>query len=235
VSAVSYGIERTTAEWIAFLDDDAVPENDWLETLAGHLDDLRVGAVGGRILNVVDGRATARSYKDGPIARLSWYGRTQSRLHDIPVHHTVADVDFLPGSNMCIRRVALPRIDHRWDEGMAPGFETALFLALRRNRWRVVFDSDAVVTHYPAPRPAHLARGNYDRASYEYSYILTYLLLRHLTWPRKLAFFAYFMLIGQRRSPGLLLAPCFLLPGRPRNRLRAAWSGKLRGLRQATA
>jgi cellulose synthase/poly-beta-1,6-N-acetylglucosamine synthase-like glycosyltransferase len=235
VSAVRTGIEQTTAEWIAFLDDDAVPEPDWLETLAVRFDDSTVGAVGGRILNFVDGRLAARSYDRGPVARLTWYGKTLSRLHDLPLRRTVADVDFLPGSNMCVRRAALPSIDRRWDEGMAPGFETALFLALRRAGWRVVFDSDAVVAHYPAPRPVHLARGDLDKASYEYSYMVTYSLLRHLPWPRKAAFFAYFMLIGQRRSPGLVLAPWFLLPSRPRGRFRAAWRGKLRGLWEATA
>lgn len=235
VAAVRLGIERTRADWIAFLDDDAVPEPDWLETLARHVDCPDVGAVGGRILNHVEGRLTARSYDGGPVARLTWYGRTQSRLHDIPVRPTVADVDFLPGSNMCVRRSALPPIDERWEQGMAPGFETGLFLALRRNGWRVVFDSAAVVAHYPAARPAHADRGDRDRASYEYSYTLTYALVCHLPWPRKLAFLVYFMLIGQRRSPGLLFAPCLLLPGRRRGRVRAAWSGKLHGLKEATA
>lgn len=233
--AVRSGLERTSADWIAFLDDDAVPEPDWLGTLAQHLEFEDVGAVGGRILNFADGRLTARAYDRGPVAKLSWFGRTESHLHDIPVRRLVADVDFLPGSNMCIRRSAFPEIGRRWEQGMAAGFETALFLVMRRSGWRVVFDSAAVVSHYPAPRPAHLARGDGDRASYEYSYMLTYLLLRHLPWPRKLAFFAYFMLIGQRRSPGLLFAPCLLFPGRLRDRFRAAWSGKLRGLKEATA
>lgn len=234
VASVRRGIERTSADWIAFLDDDAVPEPDWLETLAKHFE-AGVGAVGGRILNYVDGRLTARSYDRGPVARLTWYGRTQSRLHDVPVGHVVADVDFLPGSNMCLRRSALPPIDERWERGMAPGFETALLLAVQAKGWRVVFDSAAVVAHYPAPRPKHVARGDGNQATYEYSYMLTYSLLRGLTWPRKLAFFAYFMLIGQRRSPGLLFAPCLLFPGRLRDRFRAAWSGKLRGLKEAAA
>jgi GT2 family glycosyltransferase len=234
VAAVRSGIERTAADWIAFLDDDAVPEPDWLETLAKHFQG-GVGAVGGRILNYVDGRLTARSYHDGPVARLNWYGRTQSRLHDVPTRHVIADVDFLPGSNMCLRRSALPAIDRRWERGMAPGFETALLLAVQGKGWRVVFDSAAVVAHYPAPRPKHVARGDANQATYEYSYMLTYSLLRGLPWPRKLAFFAYFMLVGQRRSPGLFFAPCLLVPGRLRDRFRAAWRGKLRGLKEATA
>ena len=235
VAAVRRGVEETTGDWIAFLDDDAVPEPDWLETLARHFEGDDVGAVGGRILNYVDGRLTARTYCGGPVARLSWFGRTESRLHDIPVRPVVADIDFLPGSNMCVRRSAFPEIDERWERGMAAGFETALFLIMRRRGRRVVFDSAAVVAHYPAPRPPHVTRDDRDRASYEYSYMLTYSLLRYLPWPQKPAFFLYFMLIGQRRSPGLLFAPCLLFPGRLGGRVRAAWSGKLRGLKEATA
>ena len=43
------GIAATGAEWIAFLDDDAVAEVDWLETLVQVLDDPRVLGVGGHI------------------------------------------------------------------------------------------------------------------------------------------------------------------------------------------
>lgn len=235
VSAIREGIARTSAEWIAFLDDDAIPQTDWLQTLAPHFGDASVGAVGGRILNFSGGRTSASNYSGGPVARITWYGRTLSRLHDIPLTRIVEDVDFLPGANMCFRRAALPRMDDRLDRGMAPGFEMALCLAVRRGGWRVVFDSDALVTHYPAPRPAHLSREDRHRASYEYSYMVTYTLLRNLAWPRKLAFLAYFLLIGQRASPGLVFGPYFLLPGRSRSRFRAAWAGKLRGLRDAVA
>ena len=235
VSAIREGIARTSAEWIAFLDDDAIPQTDWLQTLASYFGDSSVGAVGGRILNFVGGRASACNYSGGPVARVTWYGRTLSRLHDVPLKRIVEDVDFLPGANMCFRRAALPRMDDRLDQGMAPGYEMALCLAARRGGWRVVFDSDALVTHYPAPRPPHLSREDRHRASYEYSYMVTYTLLRNLTGPRKLAFLAYFLLIGQRASPGLAFAPYYLLPGRSRERFWAAWSGKLRGLRDSGA
>lgn len=233
VGAIATGIARTSAPWIAFIDDDAVADPTWLEVLARHFDDPTVGAVGGRILHYENGALRARRYRRGPVARLSWFGRTTSRLLDTPDRHIVEDVDFLQGSNMCFRREALPQIDKALDEGMAPGYELFLCLAARRAGWRIVFDSDAVVSHFPAPRPAHVDRGDERRRAYEYSYVLTYALTRNLSLPRKITFLAYFLVLGQRASPGLVRGIAFVFDQHKRSRLSAAWSGKIDGLMRA--
>lgn len=230
VQALRSAWERTSCEWIAVLDDDAVPQTDWLARIESHLGDPALGAVGGRILNILDGRTTARTFERGPVASLSWYGRTISRLHDLPAAPLVCDVDFLPGSNMCIRRSALGELDARLDCGMAPGFELAVCQRLKRRGYRVRYDSEILVTHYPARRPERLRRDDRVRATREYSRTLVVGLLGELSWPRRLAFLAYFTLVGQRASPGLLAAPWFFLPGRSRARFRAALRGKLDGL-----
>jgi cellulose synthase/poly-beta-1,6-N-acetylglucosamine synthase-like glycosyltransferase len=229
VAALRQGWQEASGDWVAFVDDDAIPQTDWLERLSEHLDDPVLGAVGGRILNVDGGRTTAHNYEQGRAATLSWFGRTRSRLHDIPATRRIEAAAFLPGSNLCVRRAALAGIDPALDCGMAPGLELALCLELRRAGWSVRFDSDALVTHYPAPRPGGLERADRARYSYEYSRTLVYALLRHLPWPRKVAFAVYFALVGQRASPGLVASPYFLLPGRDRRRLLSAWRGKLHG------
>jgi GT2 family glycosyltransferase len=235
IAVIREGLRRARSDWIAFVDDDAVPQTTWLEALSRHFDDPEVGAVGGRILNFTDGRTTARHFTDGPIARISWYGRTIQQLDRIPVHEIVRDVAFLPGSNMCFRRAALRHVDEQLDVGMAPGNEMGLCMGLRRDGWLIRFDSGALVSHYPAPRPERIARDDRTRHAREYSEVVTYTLLKYSSWPRRLAFFAYFFLIGQRASPGLAFAPYCLLSGQSRDRFRAAWSGKLRGLRKALA
>lgn len=233
VSALREAWRLSNGTWIAFLDDDSIPQHDWLEILERHLADPAVGAVGGRILNFIDGRSQARRYLDGPVAHLSWFGRTYNRLTDIPLRHTIADVDFLQGSNMCLRRQALGHIDPNLDKGMAPGFELAACQRIRQNGWRIVFNSAALVTHYPAPRPNTLARGNRLRHSRESSFVITYALLTTLSWPRRLAFMAYIFIVGQRVSPGLLIAPYFLLPNHDFARFQEAWRGKHEGLKLA--
>src|SRR6476620_3221437 len=44
------GIALTSGEIVAFIDDDAVPEPDWLDDLIAEYDDPIVGAVGGKVI-----------------------------------------------------------------------------------------------------------------------------------------------------------------------------------------
>ncbi len=233
VQALAAGWAITNAEWIAVLDDDARPDAEWLASLERHFADPSVGAVGGRIVGLADGRARHDRYRGGPVAALSFRGRTTSRLHDVPEERVVCDVSFLPGSNMCFRRAALPGLDPLLGHGMAKGFELALCLEVASRGYRVRFDSAAVVEHRPAPRPPHLPRDDEEGAAEEYARNLTYILLRWLPWPRKLAFAASFALVGDRAAPGLLTAPVFGLSRRSRKRLLAGWRGKRAGARIA--
>jgi GT2 family glycosyltransferase len=235
VAALRAGWAATSGDWVAVLDDDAIPRADWLERIERHLLDERLGAVGGRIVNTVDSGAPAARYAPGPVAALSWFGRTTSRLHEVPVRPLIREASFLPGSNICIRRGALTAIDPGLDFGMAPGFELGLCLRLRRSGWRVRFDSEIVVEHRPAARPASRARGDETRYAFEYSRMLAYVLLRELPWPRKVAFAVYFALVGQWWSPGLLLSPAFLVDPRRRRLLTAAYRGKWQGLKVTCA
>jgi GT2 family glycosyltransferase len=228
LAALRAGVARGGQPWFVFLDDDAVPRPDWLERIAAHLADPGLGAVGGR----VDGGHTAVAPIDGSPARLSWFGKTSSNLHSAPPEPVVCDVDFLPGSNMCVRAEALGRLEPEFDCGMAPGFELALCQRLRRNGWAVRFDSEIVIDHLPAPRPGP-ARDDLVRYAYEYSRTLAYGLLRHLSWPRKFAFALYFGLVGQRHSPGLIALPAFFLRADGRARAAAAWGGRWDGLQAA--
>ena len=230
VGALRAGWRQVETEWVALLDDDAEPQSDWLARIETHIGDPSLGAVGGRILNVVNGRTTARNYTGGYVARLNWFGRTTSRLQDIPYRPICQDVDFLPGSNMCIRYSAMPDLDPNLDFGMAPGFELGVCLALQRAGWIVRFDSELLVVHYPDRRPDEYDRANRARYAHEYSRVTTYSILRNVSWPRKVAFAVYFALVGQRESPGLAMAPYFLLTGLSRQRMLAAWRGKLEGL-----
>lgn len=233
VQALAAAWERTTADWIAVTDDDAAPRCDWLARLEQHLDDSTLGAVGGRIVNVVGGRPTGRTFDRAPVAALSYYGRTRSRLHDAPRQHVICGAAFLPGSNMCFHRSALPSIDLALGLGMAPGFELALCLEVARRGYAVRFDSELVVEHRPARRPRPLDREDAARRAYEYSRNLAYTLLRWLPWPRKLAFGFYFLLIGQATSPGLLAAPLYCRSRTSRQILAASWHGKFEGARIA--
>jgi cellulose synthase/poly-beta-1,6-N-acetylglucosamine synthase-like glycosyltransferase len=233
VAALLAGAAAATSDAIAFLDDDAVPVPGWIEGLAAHLHDPTVGGVGGRIRNVVDGVVSGSPIHRGPIARITWYGRTVSRLWDHPTTRIIEEVDFLPGSNMCFRLQVVQNVRPALDYGMAPGNELEFAFAAKRLGLRVVYDSALVVNHYPMPRGAGPRRG--DAAAYcrDYGRCVAFVMAGWLSWPRLLVFALYFALFGQRVSPGPLGA-LFLYyrePSRAVTLMGVAIREKLRGLR----
>ncbi len=54
VATDNVGIAYSSGDIVAFIDDDAVAEKDWLENLVGHYKDPHIGAVGGRLVSVWD-------------------------------------------------------------------------------------------------------------------------------------------------------------------------------------
>ncbi len=132
------GLERASGEFVAFLDDDAYPDRDWLSGAVAALEaDPELAAVCGPILAPpgdpgLGGRVLASRLVSGP-AR--WrYARSPSR-----------DVEDAPGGNLVVRRA----------DGLAAGFESDYFpgddtiasgrlVALGR---RIRYVPDAVVYH----------------------------------------------------------------------------------------
>jgi glycosyltransferase involved in cell wall biosynthesis/GT2 family glycosyltransferase len=89
------GIAATGAEWIAFLDDDAAAEADWLQNLARALDDPHVLGAGGRINPRWAGGKPAW-FPEG----FNWVVGCSHR--GLPLH--TAEVRNLVGASMLIRR-----------------------------------------------------------------------------------------------------------------------------------
>jgi glycosyltransferase involved in cell wall biosynthesis len=209
VAALRAGLHAARGEAVAFTDDDAVVPPTWISALVDHLStDAAVGGVGGPILNIVDGRPTARTFTGSKVTSVNVLGRVQSRLHDTPAHPLVVDVDFLSGGNMCFRRSAIPSIDPLLDAGMAPGNEIAIGQAAQERGWRLRYDSNIVVSHYPAPRDESVS-GRADRISYvrDMTYVMTFTMLQRWSGWRRVVFLMATLSIGTRRAPGLLLIP----------------------------
>lgn len=148
-------LEHTTAEIVAFLDDDAVPREGWLRRMVEHYADPRVHAVGGKAVPVfpAGGRPTSlpSATADGP-GELDWVvGCTYAGQPTTPT-----PVRNLMGCNMSFRRdvfdevgtfgTGLGRI------GTTPlgCEETELCIRLTRHRPEAVilFDPAIVVDHH---------------------------------------------------------------------------------------
>jgi glycosyltransferase involved in cell wall biosynthesis len=100
------GVRMAVGDVIAFLDDDAVPEPDWLEQLAGAYEDPTVAAAGGPVFDV-------------PLGQIKWAICTCTREGGVNINseppaerYLGRGADpflYLTGCNMTLRRSALRR------------------------------------------------------------------------------------------------------------------------------
>lgn len=205
IAAMNRGIEFSSGEIITFTDDDAEPYPDWLEAIEAHYaNDSTVGAVGGKDCVYINGELLGGDAQD--VGCVSWFGRA------IGNHHigsgTAREVDVLKGVNMSFRKNAMkvPKFDERMKgSGAQVHFEMAATLPMRKAGWKVIYDPQILVNHYPAQRFDEDQRNQFNELAWvnevhnETLAILEYLepigLWAHSIWSE---------LIGTRRSLGLL-------------------------------
>jgi hypothetical protein len=142
VAAMTAGLAHTTAPLVALTDDDAVPRPDWLERLAAHLDDERIGAAGGR--DVIAGCTDAPT---ADVGRVRWWGG------HIGNHHRgegpAREVAVLKGVNVAFRAsaLALPAPGVLHGQGAEAHWEILVCDHLRRQGLALLYDPAVVVDH----------------------------------------------------------------------------------------
>jgi glucosyl-dolichyl phosphate glucuronosyltransferase len=140
-SARNTAIEFASGEIVAFLDDDAAADTDWLECLVAPYEDDRVGAVGGAPLPVFErSRPSWFPHQFDWVFGCAYGGLPTSRA---PLAHLI-------GANMSARRSILQEIggfhsDNHDDMDMCHRIAFA--------RYKVVYEPRAIVRHFvPATR-----------------------------------------------------------------------------------
>jgi GT2 family glycosyltransferase len=143
---ISY--RMTTGEILAFVDDDAFAEPDWLEHLLPPYRDPAVGGVGGRQIRRQPGELEEGT---DAIGLLLADGNVTGFFAADPGHPV--DVDHLLGANMSFRRSVLDQLGGIRDgyKGTCMREETDLCLRVVGAGYRLVFTPDAVVEHLAAP------------------------------------------------------------------------------------
>ncbi|HWL78353.1 glycosyltransferase family 2 protein [Microbacterium sp.] len=142
------GFNAATGDIVAFIDDDAYVDPDWLDQLREPYADPAVVGVGGRASNGREGEETEGL---GEIGRLLPDGRLTGNFGANP--DRVIEVDHLLGANMSFRRAALAAIGGI--RGNYPGTclceESDISLRLKREGGKLVFQPAALVRHVAAP------------------------------------------------------------------------------------
>lgn len=239
VRALAAGTEAARGEVLAYLDDDAVPRPGWLEELLRGFLDPTVGAVGGRFVDHVDGRAVEG--RTGTVGRVTWYGRVIGR-HELETEH-YGDVEFLGGANWAVRREVAyhdPRLLVA-STGLVLANELDSCLTVRRLGRRVLYTPWAVVDHYTTsyrdPELGSRVSGD-DVVTSAANY--TYALLKYLPLPRRAAFLVYAFAVGSSTLPGPLRVAVEAVRDRRRaaamaRRIGATWRGRREGIRMYRA
>lgn len=134
-AARNTGMEAATGEIIAYIDDDATPDPDWLTHLGKTFASGPYAAVGGPNVLPPDSGAVAQCVANAPGG---------------PTHVLVSDRDaeHIPGCNMAIRKDALERIGGFDPQFRAAGDDVDACWRLLDSGERIAFSPGAVVLHH---------------------------------------------------------------------------------------
>jgi GT2 family glycosyltransferase len=147
-TARNIGYHRASGDVLAFVDDDAFAEPDWLEHLLPFFDDPSVGGVGGRQIRRQPGEL--EEGRDA-IGLLLPDGTMTGNFAADPGHPV--DVDHLLGANMSFRRTAIEKLGGIRDgySGTCIREETDISFRVTGAGYRLVYTPDAVVEHVAGP------------------------------------------------------------------------------------
>jgi GT2 family glycosyltransferase len=227
MAATNAGLARATGDVVCFIDDDCVATEQWLERVLSHYADPDVVGVGGRDI-VHHGDAVEYDPRK-TVGLLTGYGMLVGQHHQPGFDEPVA-VDHLKGANMSYRREAVSGFDTNI---MGAHFsDTDASLTARATGGVLIYDPQAAVHHYPAPR-----QGGFDRKSetpnelFVDAHDWAYVMLKHLAPHHRPGFWLFALLVGQDRRYGLarMLAKLPFEGGRAIQR----WRSTLQGLREA--
>ena len=201
VTAILAGVRAATGGILALTDDDAVPRPDWLARMSSYFCDPAVGGVGGRdVIHSPDG-LVAQARRD--VGRITEWGKLIGNHHlgVGPPRETMV----LKGVNMAFRRAALA-LPVGLRSGACVHSEVAICLWARKQGWRLVYDPDLVVDHFPGPRFDADRRGRPDAVAMRdasYNLVVSLLAVEPRLFLRRAS---YGLLVGDAGSPGLARA-----------------------------
>jgi GT2 family glycosyltransferase len=134
-NARNTGWRAASGEIVAYIDDDAYPDPDWLNYLAlRFLETSCVGVGGPNIAPAGDG----------------WIADCVANAPGGPVHVLLSDTEaeHIPGCNMAFRREALEAVDGFDGRYRAAGDDVDLCWRLQDRGWKIRFSASAVVWHH---------------------------------------------------------------------------------------
>lgn len=204
IAALNLGIQRSSGSIVALTDDDTVPHKNWLEKIEEcYLADDEVGGVGGR--DIVYFRGKPIQAKKQQVGLIKPYGRI------IGNHHVgmggIREVDILKGANMSFRKSAIQGL--KFDEklkgtGAQVYNEMEFSLSVKKKGWRLIYDPQICVNHFPAERFDEDKRGSFNEtAFFNMAHNETYSILKHAGILNRTLYIFWVIIVGSKSSPGM--------------------------------
>lgn len=138
-------LKHAKGEILAFLDDDAFPERDWLKNAVRHFEDEGVGAVGGP---AVTPETDSLLQKGSGAVFSSMLTSSSYTYRYLPKARR--EVDDFPTVNLLVRKTVFEKLGG-FDTAYWPGEDTKLCLDIKRLGLKIVYEPEAIVYHHRRP------------------------------------------------------------------------------------
>ena len=199
-AAMRAGAAASTADVVAFMDDDARMRPDWYAHILRHYADPHVGGVGG-----VDAQADGYPVRinQSLIGQIDRWGRVLGGHHQ--ANGAARPVAHLKGANCSFRRHEFLSLNFQESiagTGAQARNEFVASMLVASRGMRLVLEPAAIVDHHPAPRSSGDDRSDPAKA-YETAHneTLGFVLSDH---PRRRQNSLFLALVGYNNTPGLV-------------------------------
>lgn len=179
------GINVAEGEIVAFLDDDSIVQDGWLEACVESYTSDKIGGAGGII---IDTNLSKEIYRTDQIGAITFNGTRIGNFNTDP--KKTIEVEHLRGCNMSFRRDVLERIggfDLNYT-GSNVLEETDLSVRVRKSGYRIIFNPKMSVIHTAAPRESILRTAFNLKREFYIARNSTYFMLMNFGLIRTLAY-----------------------------------------------
>lgn len=135
------GVENSSGNFCAFIDNDAYPRRDWLTNAMKYFEDPEVAGVGGP--GLTPEKDGLRQKAGGYVLSSFMVGNLSSRY----VSKQSYESDDIHSCNFIVRKSVLEKAGG-WNEKYWPGEDTLMCLAIKKVGERLIEASDVVVYHH---------------------------------------------------------------------------------------
>lgn len=227
VIAENVGLANIKNDYICFIDDDGYAPEDWILRIKNFFkENPKAQALGGSDIIKTE-PWTYHDFAVTEVGRVTFYGKVIGNHHRKALG-SLRNVDVLKGVNMVFKNKNLPRLDVNLagidgNHGNGSQWELDLCLSVNKDRKSIYFDPNLVVVH-DSDHSTHLK----EIVAFNNTHNMTYVMLKHLSFIRKICFIFYALVIGNEQLPGALKL-CFQLIKEKDKKMISIYINKLKG------